>query len=149
MQEHSCGFVLIRQVDENRYYLLMHYRAGHWDFPKGHIEEGETETQTALRELEEETGIKDVEIIDGGFKFEYDYEFGGKRGRKKSKKVTFMLAKTEQINTKLSREHIGARWVPYERALRMLTFENAQKMLKAAEEHAKKHIDAPQTTDTD
>ena len=137
MQEHSCGFVLFRQVDENIYYLLMHYKAGHWDFPKGHVEEGESEVQTALRELAEETGIREVEVLDG-FRYEYVYEFGGEGSRAKSKKVTFMLAKTAQIKTRLSREHIGARWVPYKRAEQMLTFENAKKMLKSANEYLEK-----------
>ena len=38
---------------------------GHWDFPKGHIDDGETEIQTALRELEEETGIANVDLVEG------------------------------------------------------------------------------------
>lgn len=148
MQEHSCGFVLFRQVGKNKYYLLMHYRAGHWDFPKGHVEKGEDEKQTARRELEEETGIKKIRIIDG-FKYEYNYEFGGRDGRKKSKKVTFMLACTPQSETKISHEHIGARWVPYERALYMLTFENAKKMLKAANNYLQKAENCPDTKHPD
>ena len=138
--EHSCGFVLFRQIEKNRYYLLMHYKAGHWDFPKGHIEQGETQVQTAVRELEEETGIKDVAVVPG-FKFEYSYEFG-KNNNKKSKKVTFMIAKTRQTRTRLSHEHIGARWVPYKRALKMLTFDNAKKMLEAAEGHLRLNFDS-------
>ena len=136
--EHSCGFVLFRPVGKNRYFLLMHYKAGHWDFPKGHVESGETEIETAKRELEEETSINEVEVLPG-FGYEYAYEFG--RDAKKSKKVTFMLAKTHQVRTKLSHEHIGARWVPYKRGLKMLTFANAKKMLIAAEEFLQKNYD--------
>ncbi len=123
----------------------MHYKAGHWDFPKGHIEDGETQVQTACRELVEETGIRNVQIIPG-FKYEYDYEFGTDKNRK-AKKVTFMIARTEHIRTRLSHEHMGARWVPYKRAISMLTFENAKKMLSAAEEHLQKNIDL-QTTNS-
>ncbi|MFH1306882.1 MAG: NUDIX domain-containing protein [Candidatus Micrarchaeota archaeon] len=137
MQEHSAGFVLFRQVEENRYFLLMHYKAGHWDFPKGHVEEGESEIEAARRELAEETGIGEAEVVDG-FKYEYEYEFGNRNGKPKSKKVTFMLAKTPKKITRLSHEHKGARWVPYKRAMQMLTFENARKMLKAGEEHLQK-----------
>jgi predicted NUDIX family NTP pyrophosphohydrolase len=50
MQEHSCGFVLFRQLEDKRYYLLMHYKAGHWDFPKGQVEEGEDEVSCRGRE---------------------------------------------------------------------------------------------------
>ncbi|MFH1095081.1 MAG: bis(5'-nucleosyl)-tetraphosphatase [Candidatus Micrarchaeota archaeon] len=136
MQEHSCGFVLFRPVDENRYYLLLHYKAGHWDFPKGHVEAGENEEQTARRELEEETGIRRIEILPG-FRYEYVYEFGGANSSR-SKKVVFMLAHTDQYRVRLSHEHKGSRWVPYERALKMLTFPNARAMLMAAEEHVRK-----------
>ncbi|HQT45082.1 MAG TPA: NUDIX domain-containing protein [Candidatus Micrarchaeota archaeon] len=133
-QEHSCGFVLFRQLGEKRYYLLMHYKAGHWDFAKGHVEEGESEEQTARRELEEETTIRRVSVLPG-FRYEYVYEFGGKNGRAtRSKRVTFMLARTDEQEVRISHEHRGARWVPYSAAMRMVTFENAKRMQQAAEE---------------
>ncbi|MFZ5500518.1 MAG: NUDIX domain-containing protein, partial [Candidatus Micrarchaeota archaeon] len=53
--EKSCGIVLFSE-DGGRLYLLLHYTAGHWDFPKGHVEADESEAETALRELLEETG---------------------------------------------------------------------------------------------
>lgn len=133
-QEHSCGLVLFRQLGEKRYYLLMHYKAGHWDFAKGHVEEGENEEETALRELEEETRIRRVQVLPG-FRYEYEYEFGGRAGRTThSKRVTFMLARTDEQEVRISHEHRGARWVPYSRAIHMVTFENAKHMLRAAEE---------------
>ena len=60
--EKSCGVVLFRE-DPRREYLILHYPGGHLDFAKGHVEKGEerAEKRTALRELEEETGIKTVE----------------------------------------------------------------------------------------
>ncbi len=131
-QEHSCGFVLFRPVGTNRYYLLMHYKAGHWDFPKGHVEAGESEEQTARRELTEETGIRAATVVPG-WKFEYDYEFGGKSKTARSKKVTFMLAHTQESAVRTSHEHQGARWVPYARAMEMVTFPNAKAMLESAE----------------
>ena len=62
--EKSCGIVLFYSED----FLLIQYSVklgekGHWDFPKGHIEGNETELETATRELEEETSIKNVELI--------------------------------------------------------------------------------------
>lgn len=133
MKEHSCGFVLFRQLEDKRYYLLMHYKAGHWDFPKGHVEEGEEEEETARRELKEETGITRTSIVPG-FKYEYEYEFGGRSGRAtRSKLVTFRLARTDEYEVRVSHEHMGARWVPYSRAMKMVTFENARRMLGSAE----------------
>lgn len=51
--EQSAGGLVVR----NREVLLIRDRYGRWTFPKGHLEEGETERQAALREVREETGI--------------------------------------------------------------------------------------------
>ena len=61
--EKSAGAVVFRKEKEPLY-LLLHYEAKHWDFPKGHVEENESDNETVKREVEEETGIKDIEIID-------------------------------------------------------------------------------------
>ncbi len=135
-QEHSCGFILFREPERGkRYYLLLHYRAGHWDFPKGHVEEGEGEIQTAMRELEEETGIRQAEVIDG-FRHEYAYNFGA--GSKREKIVTFYLARTPESHLRFSHEHQGGRWVTIESGLQLLTFDNARIMLAKAEEFLQK-----------
>lgn len=53
----SCGVLVYRDVDSVREYLLVLQSGGSWSIPKGHMEPGETETETALRELFEETGL--------------------------------------------------------------------------------------------
>ena len=55
--EKSCGAIVV----EDGKVLLVKHNAGHWDFPKGHVEEGETEIETAIREVKEETNI-DIKI---------------------------------------------------------------------------------------
>ena len=56
--EKSCGAVVFRNKNDNIQVLLIrHLNGGHWAFPKGHVEKGETEEQTALREILEETGL--------------------------------------------------------------------------------------------
>ena len=55
--EKSCGAVIARQAAEGWETLLILNRKGIWSFPKGHVEPGETETQTAVREIREETGL--------------------------------------------------------------------------------------------
>lgn len=62
--EHSCGIVVFRNENGIRCYLLLHYPSGHWDFPKGHVEEREKRHETALRELEEETGISNLQFVE-------------------------------------------------------------------------------------
>ena len=65
IEETSAGIVLYRQMKDQREYLLLHYPGGHFDFAKGHVEAGESEHETAYRELQEETGIKKIIWIEG------------------------------------------------------------------------------------
>ena len=119
------------------YYLLLHYPSSakaardYWDFPKGHIEKGERETDTVKREVEEETGLKDIEFIEG-FKewIKYFFKF---KGKNILKFVTFYLAETKTKNVKVSFEHLGFEWLPFEKALERLTFDNAREILKKAD----------------
>ena len=59
-KEKSCGAVVINDKNE---VLLVYHNAGHISFPKGHVENNETEVETAYREVLEETGIE-IEIMD-------------------------------------------------------------------------------------
>ena len=126
----SAGVVLFRQV-KKREYLLLHHAAGHWDFPKGMIEKGETSEQTALRELKEETSIAKAKILPG-FKQTIKFIFTFK-GKKVLKFVVFYLAKTRQKKVKISWEHKGFVWLSYRDAVKKVTFQNAKNVLKKAE----------------
>ena len=65
-KEKSCGAVVVRKTKDTILYLIVMHNKGHYSFPKGHVEEGETEEETAVREIKEETNI-DVSI-DTGFR---------------------------------------------------------------------------------
>ncbi|MDD3861982.1 MAG: bis(5'-nucleosyl)-tetraphosphatase [Candidatus Gracilibacteria bacterium] len=129
--EHSCGIVVFRNESGIRKYLLLHYPSGHWDFPKGHVEEGESRHQTALRELEEETGIKDLKFVEN-FEHAISYVYN-KNGKQSHKQVIFFLGETNSTEVKISFEHKSFLWLPYEESMKKLTFDNAQKILKASE----------------
>ncbi|MEF8873345.1 MAG: NUDIX domain-containing protein [Candidatus Thermoplasmatota archaeon] len=134
MDEISAGIVVFRD-ESPRKYLLLHYPAGHWDFPKGHIEEGEKELETALRELEEETGIEKSELeLKEDFKEEIEY-FYKKRDELSHKKVIFHLGETEKEEVELSVEHQGFTWLPFEEAKEKVTFRNARNLLEKARDH--------------
>ena len=128
--EKSAGAVIFRKENKKIYYLLLHYQAGHWDFPKGIIEKGEKIEETAKREIREETGIEDIKFVEG-FKNWIKYFFRVK-GKNIFKIVTFLLAETKEKKVKISWEHIGYKWLPYEEALSQLTFKNAKEILKKA-----------------
>ena len=62
--EKSCGAVVFTRTDKGVKYLLIANLKGIYGFPKGHVEAGETEEQTALREIREETGLR-VTLVPG------------------------------------------------------------------------------------
>ncbi len=128
-REISAGVILVRN-NPRREYLLLDY-GSHWDFPKGHIEPGEDPQTTAARELQEETGIRDARIVPG-FKESMRY-FYRKAGEGMLKVVIFFLAETPTGEVTLSHEHSGYLWLPYEDALKRLTFKNARDLLANAQ----------------
>src|SRR3989338_7639831 len=132
--EKSAGAIVFRKDKEPKY-LLLHYEAKHWDFIKGNIEKNETDIGTIKREITEETGITDVEIIKG-FKEKIQYYYKLKN-ELINKEVIFYLAKTNTEKVKLSFEHIGYIWLSYDKAINKLTYKNAKDILKKAHEFLK------------
>ncbi len=130
IKEKSCGIVVFRQGKSGVNYLILHYGAGHWDFSKGHVEKGEDEIQTALRELKEETGIEKINLEEN-FREKIEYFF--RRGKELVRKeVIFFLGETQEKKVKISFEHEGYKWCDYESALKKLTFQTAKNILKKA-----------------
>ena len=130
--EKSAGIVLFKNDSGKNEFLLLNYPQGHWDFVKGKVEQNETERETALRETKEETGIINIEFIDG-FEESVEYNFRFKK-EDIHKKVIFFLAKTSEKSIKLSHEHNDYLWLEYDDALKKTTFENAKNVLTKANE---------------
>ena len=145
--EKSVGAVVYRRSDGAIMYLLLHYRSGHWDFPKGHVEKEEKDEDTLCREISEETGITDLTILSNfSTQIKYFYRAGEdeKQKRKKTgksanvmKKVIYYLAETKIKNVKISSEHIGFEWLGYKDALARITYKNGKDVLKKADKHLK------------
>ena len=135
--ERSAGAIIFKKEDSKNLFLLLHYPSvshratkEYWDLPKGHIEKWEKIEETVKREVKEETGLKDIEIFPG-FKETIKYFFKWKN-KNIMKFVTFYLIETKTKEIKISGEHIGFKWLPYEEALEQLTFKNAKEILKKA-----------------
>lgn len=125
LYEASCGAVIFKKFSgETKFLLIKNKRSAHWGFPKGHIENGETEKETAIREVFEETGLK-IRIIDG-FSTKSAYRIQGKI----EKNVTIFLGEILGGSLVIQEEEIDAFvWHCYENALSLLRFENDKKTL--------------------
>jgi bis(5'-nucleosidyl)-tetraphosphatase len=137
-KEFSAGAVIFRKdLKEGTHYLLLHYPSGsktkkeYWDFAKGHREAGETELATALREVFEETGLRNVRIAPN-FREVIAYYFKAE-GRTVFKTVVFYLGETKEKTIRISSEHQGFLWLPFEKAMKYLKFANAKKILTKAD----------------
>ena len=129
--EISAGAVLyLNDEGPEIKYLILNYSYGHWDFPKGNIEEGETELDTVFREIAEETGITDIQIIQG-FRQEISYKYR-KKSKLVNKAVIYYLAETKSKQVVLSFEHNNFGWYTFDQALVKLSFENSKKVLRSA-----------------
>jgi len=133
--EKSAGAIVFRRNKEIKY-LLIQYGWGHWEFPRGLIEKGESLKDTARREIKEEVGIEEIRFI-SGFK-EWIKFFFKLKGKNIMKIATFLLAETKTEKVKLSYEHKDYAWLDYQGALNRLTFENSKKVLRQADNFLKK-----------
>ena len=131
----SAGVVVFRRSVKSgqREYLLLDY-GKHWDFPKGHVEEGEDDQTAALRELAEETGIKDARLVDG-FSHLITYFFRDRAKKLIHKQVIFFAAETRAKRIRLSYEHVGAKFLAFDAALKRATYPKAKEVLNKAEEY--------------
>ncbi len=132
-EERSAGVILYRLRGRKPVFLLLQYPALHWEFAKGKKEGRETDLQTALREVREETGIVDVEIVPGfRERMKYRYMDGDTIVHKE---VVFFLGKTATKRVVLSDEHRRHAWEGYENAASRVTYPAAKSMLARARRH--------------
>ncbi len=126
--EKSCGAIVYRKFHGNTEILLIrHIKSGYWSFPKGHVEGNETEAETAMREIKEETNI-DV-LIDTGFRETVSFS----PRRDTSKTVVYFVAKALNSDTKPQAEEISEiRWVEIGQALSHLTYDNDKLVVSKA-----------------
>ena len=131
IEETSAGIVLFRKEDSKNLFLLLHYPSGHWDFVKGKMEEGESTHETAIRETKEETGITDVNFVEGFEEWiEYNFQY---QKELVHKKVVFFLAETTTKEVNISHEHLDYTWMDYNTAMEKTTFDNAKTVLTKAQ----------------
>ncbi|MEA3323450.1 MAG: NUDIX domain-containing protein [Patescibacteria group bacterium] len=146
--EKSIGAVVFRIVDDNVEFLLMKYRNGHWEFPRGKVENNESEHETMRREIEEETSISQIKIIEDfreTMRFSYKAHGHERIDRIKDKnciyihkQVVFYLAQSLDKNVIISHEHQQFQWLSFDDAINRLTFKNARSILEKANQKLEK-----------
>ncbi|XP_061162698.1 bis(5'-nucleosyl)-tetraphosphatase [asymmetrical]-like [Saccostrea echinata] len=137
-QKVAAGFIIFRRIEKEIQYLLLQtsYGEHHWTPPKGHVDPGESELQTALRETEEEAGLKkgDFHMYEN-FQRTLNYEVRGN-----PKRVVYWLSelKNPNIPIRLSDEHIDYKWLNLPSALKYVEkFKDFQQVLNEADSYIK------------
>jgi DNA polymerase len=138
-EEYSYGIVVYSKFDDKYKYLFLKRKEGWLDFPKGHIEAGETEIQAALRETQEETGLTiGHENLIPYFHHDITFNFTHK-GTKIIKRVRMFLSRMpDNVKITVSREHKGYIWLDYQEAMFNLSFGNQKSMLEYANAYVEK-----------
>ena len=128
MYEKSCGAIVYRKYHGNTEILLIkHINSGHWSFPKGHVEEGETEEQTAKREIMEETGI-DVNL---DTTFREIVTYSPKKDTQKN--VVYFIGKAKNTDYRPQEDEIAEiKWVEIGLAGKVLAYENDRSIVNKA-----------------
>lgn len=134
----AAGLIIFRRAAAQIEYLLMQTSYGnhHWTPPKGHVDPGESDRETALRETQEEAGLKsqDFSLLED-FRKELKYTVKGN----KPKTVVYWLAELSdpKSSVTLSEEHQDYRWLPLQEACSLAAFPEMIKVLKESEDHIK------------
>ena len=118
-KEKSCGCIII---EDNKVFLVQQTK-GHWGFPKGHVEIGETEIETAMREVKEETNL-DVEINENK---RYTIEYITDKGT--LKQVVLFIAKKVNGDERCQESEIKSmKWMTFEDAIKTITYDNIREL---------------------
>ena len=127
--EKSCGAVVFTRINGEIRYVLAQSLEGYYGFPKGHMEAGETEVETALREIREEVGLSPCLIE--GFRSEDEHPLPAKPGVRKQ--VVYFLAEYQNQQVVFQPEELlSAPLVSYEQAMSLFAFESSRRILTEA-----------------
>lgn len=130
----ACGVLVMRTEPELSFLLMKHNHR--WDLPKGHLDEGETDLECALRELREETGIKAKEIsLVEDFRWVTEYEVNSKRFRERCHKtvVIYLANLLKPVKIKLT-EHPDYAWMKWDPP-HHIQHQTIDQLLAAVEKH--------------
>lgn len=149
IREKSVGVIVFRYNPRDReiQYLTLYHRGNYWNFPKGKVEPGESEAQTAKRELMEETGIKNIQLVKGWRQqtnFFFKEERNGRKELIKKDFILYLARMPKNAKVDISGEHDGYdngyAWLDYKMAGKYLKFKSLKEIVKEADSYIKKKI---------
>lgn len=125
LNELSCGIITYHRSSEGLLFLVLKHGEGHWAFAKGHVEGKESEVETAIRELNEETGL--VVKPDAHLRLVTNYE--PKPGV--SKDVVYFCGESKVTGLSLQKSEIlDAKWLAFDAAYELLSFASDKELLE-------------------
>jgi bis(5'-nucleosidyl)-tetraphosphatase len=128
IEDEAFGIIPILKGIRPRQFLLIQHHAGHWGFPKGHADPGESAVQSACREFTEETGVAEFSLLEN-ISFAERYAFT-RNGCTVSKTVVYYPAIVPSAVVSCQAEEIqNYAWLEYEKAIATLTFDGARRVL--------------------
>jgi len=130
----SCGVIPVYEQGDKKLFLVIHQNNGHWAFPKGGMEEGESEEKTALRELGEEAGIGVSTLMpDSRILEEYDIE---EECGLVLKQVVYFIGLVDGLDVKIQKEEIqDFAWLSFDKALARMTYNSTRRVLRKANDY--------------
>jgi len=140
-KDKSFGVIPVYKKENNFLFCLIRHQEGHWGFPKGHQDPGESERETMIRELKEETGISSADFSDE--KIFYEKYIFTENNIQHDKVVEYQIAFIPNTDNKIpedfKKEIVDMKWLPYEEAKEVITFDKAKGILDQVFEHLKTH----------
>lgn len=132
-KDYSVGVIVFHKKSEQVEYLILKHKQGHWTFSKGHAEAGEIKSETALRELREETGITEIKFLQDESLLTEKYEFKNKKEEVVFKNVDYFIAETKRNIVRIDgTEILDYKWCSFHSALSTITFDESKNLLRKA-----------------
>lgn len=134
MKEKSCGAVIYKIENEEIKFLFILHNSGFWSFPKGHVEKGETEIETAIREVYEETNLNIN--IKHDFRCSIEYFIPHKNIMKEA---VYFIATPNNTDIKLQTEEVSDyKWLNFKDAINIIEKENLKEVLIKVNDYLKR-----------
>ena len=136
MIDESFGVIPLRKKKSEWEVFIVYHKSGkYWGFPKGHADSNETFQESAIRELKEETNLEPVKFIqEDPFIEKYEYFY---KGKKISKTVLYYLLEVKGEVHLQKEEIVDGRWLPFEEAIKILSFSQAKSFCQELEKITK------------